>query len=57
MNKTFTFEVTETLTRRVIVQASSKEEAEMNVVEQYRNEEIILGSEDYVCTHIKCVDV
>lgn len=39
--------ITETLQRKVSIEASSKAEAFAKVVEKYNNEEIVLDSADY----------
>lgn len=45
--KEYTVKITETLKRTIIIKADSDEDALLKVKEQYDNEEIILGSEDY----------
>lgn len=45
--KTYKIEIEETLTRVIEVTAENQEEAYDQVYEQYVNEEIVLGSEDY----------
>ena len=45
--KTYTIEIEEVLSRVVEVEATSVEEAQDIVYEQYRNEEIILDDGDY----------
>jgi len=48
--ETFKIEVKETLTRIIDIEADSIEEAFFKVREMYRDEEIVLDSEDYVDT-------
>jgi hypothetical protein len=50
--KAFTIEVQELLSRIVEVEANSTEEAVSKVREMYKNEEIVLDSDDYVTTGI-----
>ncbi len=45
--KTYKIEIEETLTKVVEVKAENQEEAYDKVYDQYVNEEIVLGSEDY----------
>lgn len=45
--KTFKVRVTETLNREVEVEAKDINDAENKVSEMYRNEEIVLDSEDF----------
>ncbi len=45
--KTYKIEIEETLTKVIEVKAENQEEAYDKVYEQYVNEEIVLGSEDY----------
>lgn len=42
--------ITETLSRVVEIEASSSDEAYDICKEMYRNEEIVLDSNDYLCT-------
>ncbi len=51
----FTFEITETLQRRVSVEAETREDAHLKVLEMYRSEEIVLDSSDYIDTEISFV--
>lgn len=46
--KKFTVEVTETLQRQVEIEAESEQEALQKVKELYRNEEIVLGWQDFI---------
>jgi len=55
MNKQFTVEITETLQRSIIVSAKSLEKAVSIVSEQYKNEEIILGAEDFISHDINVI--
>ncbi len=50
--KTFKFEIIETLSRVVEVQALSEDDACREIKKQYHNEDIVLGSEAYVDTEI-----
>lgn len=45
--KEYKVEIIETLKRTITIKAYSGEDALLKVKEQYDNEEIILGSEDY----------
>ena len=54
-NFKFTVEITETLQRQVEVEARNPDEAEDKVREMYRNEEIVLDSEDYVDTEFSAI--
>lgn len=51
--ETFKIEVQEFLSRIIEVEAETKEEAISKVCESYRNEEIVLDSDDYVSTEIE----
>lgn len=53
--KKYTIEITETLQKQVSVEANSYEEAERKVKEQYRNNEIILDSDNYIDTCYQCI--
>jgi len=46
----FLVEITETLQRRVEVEAENEADAELVVRERYRNGEIVLAGDDYVET-------
>lgn len=46
-------EITEVLQKQIVVEANSKEEAESIVREQYRNEEVVLSSEDCIDRNFK----
>lgn len=50
--KTFEIEITETLQRVVEVEANSENEAYNLVIQQYKNEEIILDNSDLVSKEI-----
>ena len=50
--ETFKIEVQEFLSRIIEVEANSSDEAISKVQEMYRNEEIVLDSEDFVSTEI-----
>lgn len=52
MNK-YTIEIQETLSRIIEIEASSAEEAIYKVKQMYREEEIVLGGDDYVLTEIE----
>lgn len=54
--KTYAVVITETLQRTVYIDAKSAEEAERNVEERYRNEEIVLDSSDYQDTEIEVIE-
>lgn len=45
--KTYKIEIEETLTKVIEVEAENQEDAYDKVYEQYVNEEIVLGSEDF----------
>lgn len=45
--KTYKIEIEETLTKVIEVKAENQEEAYDKVYEQYVNEEIVLGGDDY----------
>ena len=51
--QTFKIEIREFLSRIVEVEASNSEEAILKVNELYRNEEIVLDSDDYLTTEIE----
>ena len=51
--KKYIIEITETLKKRVLVLADSKDQAYKKVKEMYQNEEIILDSSHYVSTDFK----
>jgi hypothetical protein len=51
--ETFKIEVQEFLSRIIEIEAKSAEEAISKVREMYRNEEIVLDSDDYVTTKIE----
>jgi hypothetical protein len=51
--ETFKIEVQEFLSRIIEIEAKSAEEAISKVREMYRNEEIVLDSDDYVTTEIE----
>lgn len=46
--RTYTIEITETLQRQVEIKANSPQEALEKAKEKYREEEIVLGGEDFV---------
>ncbi len=54
--KKFTVEITETLQRQVEVEAEDAFEAEDIVRGMYRNEEIVLDSDDYFDTEFEVLD-
>jgi len=54
--ETFKIEVREFLSRIIEIEASSGEEAVSKVKAMYKNEEIVLDSEDYVATEIEEYD-
>ena len=45
--KKYTIEITETLTRLVIIEAENPDEAERLVREKYKNGEIVLDADDF----------
>lgn len=51
--ETFKIEVQEFLSRIIEIEAKSADEAISKVREMYRNEEIVLDSDDYVTTEIE----
>lgn len=52
----FKLEITETLSRDVEVEAETLEEAIAHLKKAYRNEEIILGADDFVAYGINPID-
>jgi len=50
--KTFEFEVKESLSRIIEVEAETENDAYLKVKEMYKNEEIVLDSSDYLDTEI-----
>ncbi len=48
--KTFQIEIVETISNIVEVMAENEQEALLRAQEMYRNEEVILDSEDYIDT-------
>ena len=54
--KEFVVEVTEILQRRVTVKAKTRREAKEKVKEQYANEEIVLGSEDFIDNDFQVIE-
>jgi hypothetical protein len=50
---TFKIEIQEFLSRIIEVEAETKDEAISKVRQLYRNEEIVLDSDDYVSTEIE----
>lgn len=53
--KKYIIEITETLQNLIIVQASSREEAERIIKEKYDSGDIVLNENDLVDTNIKCI--
>lgn len=51
--ETFKIEVKELLSKVVEVEATSKEEAISKAYKMYKNEEIVLDSDDYLTTEIE----
>lgn len=51
--ETFKIEIKEFLSRIVEIQANNLDEAISKVKQMYRNEEIVLDSEDFVATEIE----
>ena len=54
--KQYIVEITETLQKQIKVEANSKEEALRLVKSKYKNEEIILDSENYVTTDFDVIN-
>lgn len=54
--KKFKLEITETLSREVEVEAETLEEAIDSLNKMYKNEEIILGADDFLCYGINPID-
>lgn len=52
----FQIEINETLSRMIKVDAKDAQSALFNVQERYKNEDIILGSEDYMATEFKVLE-
>ena len=52
----FNIKITETLQRQIEVKVNSKEEALRLVKSKYKNEEIILDSENYVSTDFNVIN-
>ena len=52
----FKLEITETLSRDVEVEAETLEEAIAHLKKAYRNEEIILGADDFIAYGINPID-
>ena len=55
MNK-YIIEITETLQKQIEVEANSKDDALRLVKSKYKNEEIILDSENYVSTNFNVIN-
>ena len=55
MNK-YIIEITETLQKQIEIEANSKEDALKLAKNKYRNEEIILDSENYVTTDFDVIN-
>ena len=53
----YTVSIGETLRRDGEIEAETEEEAMEEVMNQYRRCDIVLNSEDYVCTTFMCGDV
>lgn len=56
MKRIFHIEITETLSRIIQVNAKDEQTALLNVQERYKNEDIILGSEDYRNTEFEVLE-
>lgn len=52
----FTCTVTETLCRKIIVEAENREDAEGTIRDAYQKEEIILDASDHVGTEFEVVE-
>lgn len=46
----YVVEITEILQKQIVVDGKNREEAEIKAREKYRNEEVVLSSNDYVDT-------
>lgn len=55
MNR-YIVEIKEVLTRTIMVNAENEEEAKRIIEEDYKNEKIILDSNDYEKTEIKVIE-
>lgn len=55
MNR-YIVEIKEVLTRTIMVNAKNEEEAKRIIEEDYKNEKIILDSNDYEKTEIKVIE-
>ena len=53
--KKYKFEITETLQKQVEIEADSFDEAYRKLKKSYRNEEIVLDSNDYIDTEFKLI--
>lgn len=53
--KTFEFEITETLQRRISVESDNEQEAFDKVNSMYRSGEIVLDADDFIDSVIKLV--
>lgn len=54
--KTYVVTITETLARDIVIEATSKKEAEKIVRDKYMSFSIILSAEDYCSNEIKARD-
>lgn len=54
--KEYVVYVTETLQRKIIVEAETLTEAEEIVQEKYNNEEIVLNELDYLCVEFDAIN-
>ena len=52
----YTVEITETLQKSIEVEASSPEEAESLIRQQYDREEIVLDADSYISTEIQTIN-
>ena len=53
--KKYIIEITETLQRQVEIEADNADDAYLLAKEMYRNEEIVLDSEDYIDTNFELI--
>lgn len=49
----FTFDYEETLTRRIVIEADHLSDAIRELETKIDNQEIVLGSEDFVCAEVR----
>ena len=54
--KEFVVYITETLQRKVIIEANNESEAINEIADKYHNEEIVLDSTDYVSVEFETIE-